>query len=165
MLFFSCKERRLFSSNLSSSLVLLQKLQHNIFSAPKEYQFIIRIKNLCHESVANLLSNAKNPLKQASTSTRNPWDDYAHHLECDRAHIEDTEPLRENILKANMERYPDQPCTEVRFPRNLSWCFIYIISIVGLAAYGHRQQTVLWTSDFTKGLQLLSQISQIVYLK
>ena len=142
MSFLPCKERKLFSSNLSSSLAQLQRLQHNMFSAPEEYQFTLRIKNLFHESVANLLYNAKNPLCQASTPTRNPWDEYTHHSKCDRAHIEDAEPLRESILKANVERYSDQPRTEVRFPWNLYWCFIYIISIAELAAYGHWQQTV-----------------------
>jgi len=41
-----------------------------------------------------------------------------------------------------VERYSDQPRTEVRFPWNLYWCFIYIISMAELAAYGHWQQTV-----------------------
>ena len=110
MPFSPCKERKLFSSNLSSSLVVLQKLQHDIFSAPEEYQFILRIKNLCHESVASLLTDTKN-LHQASASTSNSWHVHTHRYKCDSVHsndiksdIEDVELLRGGALEASGER-------------------------------------------------------------
>ncbi|KXN89268.1 hypothetical protein AN958_06022 [Leucoagaricus sp. SymC.cos] len=54
----SYPERALFSSNLALSLEALQRHQGHgqIFSAPKEYQFSLRVKTLCHESVAEALT-------------------------------------------------------------------------------------------------------------
>lgn len=80
--------------------MVLQKLQHDIFSAPEEYQFILRIKNLCHESVASLLTDTKN-LHQASASTSNSWHVHSNDIESD---IEDVELLRGGALEASGER-------------------------------------------------------------
>jgi hypothetical protein len=58
MAFSPCKQKPLFSSDLASSMATLQLQQQDIdlFSAPKEYQFLLRIKSLCHESVADALN-------------------------------------------------------------------------------------------------------------
>ncbi|KAF5357861.1 hypothetical protein D9756_001580 [Leucocoprinus leucothites] len=106
--FSASKERRMFSSDLASSLEVLQKHQQDIrmFSAPRQYCFTLRIKNLCHEQIASALTER---YEKQGDSTHQYYDDISHDRN-DQGDENDEESLSEE----------DQGEEEISWRRNES---------------------------------------------
>ncbi|KAF9451032.1 hypothetical protein P691DRAFT_773419 [Macrolepiota fuliginosa MF-IS2] len=80
------QNRALFSSDLAASLKALQHGEDiGVFSSPEHYQYILRVKSLCHISTAKALDGTERRARpfQHPSSSRNQHEEYQEALEHD----------------------------------------------------------------------------------